>query len=786
MPKSTANAKKSASSATPAKNPVEEKAKAASTKLSDTDLNKPHPVSQEQRDKEEDKTKASNKQHSEEEVESEEDEESTEEEIKEIIQSDTEQDPVDGTTQFVTIHWDGVMPIATGIVAKRFQRNTLEDQCEQAQTLLLVSEDGNGARTELDPENWTPFLLAVPGSFRKVRVVYGVSLQQPKEPTDDAHQFILALTGELVPGISYPKAMMLPMKAIQPSTVYYPKGAQFSSKRRDQRLTTATWFTTSKVTKSLDLPFLIPVPPALVYDAFNSDMDAMIIYERWMFMREEVEGDFDTLNQCLRKFLKGQVVAPTAKKPQGRLHMEPFLEEAPTSCNEWKRVQISKLVPASEDTNPSPRMSSRDKSDIGEAVPSSFAREVATVMAEENHRYFQKLERGKESAKTSETTTSNKHLGLAKSCFTLIIIYCGLVPGEEDNIPYIWFDLAENGLFRGDKRSKVRRWMEKNCRYRDSKPKLHTGFLNMIIQREFEDTVSSCLKTAVKGLTPFALPALSDDEVYRINEHERALETATSTTIRDVKEPAITIVIPTDIFGLTRNLKRFANVCFALFGKDCPLFLHVEDLIEDLMVYSDTAIASVTKRTIASILWGVHLQSRYFSAGLMGPDNKFPLIPAFQHMLNCVRNYQPVINGDVPPSLYTSTNNLSSSVGQDSQGAKRKTGGRPTPPEANKRIKIIQNPNYHPLVKAKMQQFRVPGQKLPRVGALCYKSGCTPSELFPGAHNGNLCIKATLYGTCFEKCERDHLKISDEEARAAMEKLRKVINNPGLLSQVNN
>ena len=85
-----------------------------------------------------------------------------------------------------------------------------------------------------------------------------------------------------------------------------------------------------------------------------------------------------------------------------------------------------------------------------------------------------------------------------------------------------------------------------------------------------------------------------------------------------------------------------------------------------------------------------------------------------------------------------------------------------------------------------MKPLIVKGKKLPKVNFMCQKAGCKPSELFPQRNDDNLCIKATLYGTCFENyCTRKHDLVTDTEAIAAMNKLKSVIDNPNLL-KVNN
>ena len=61
-------------------------------------------------------------------------------------------------TAFITSHWDGVLPIAEGIVAKHFKRNSITEQCRQVEALLDVLESGDGAKVQLDQTNWTPFL----------------------------------------------------------------------------------------------------------------------------------------------------------------------------------------------------------------------------------------------------------------------------------------------------------------------------------------------------------------------------------------------------------------------------------------------------------------------------------------------------------------------------------------------------------------------------------------------------------------------------------------------------
>ena len=166
-----------------------------------------------------------------------------------------------------------------------------------------------------------------------------------EEQSDEEEQeeFMWALHGEFVPGLAYPKVMMLPGEALQAKQLNYPSGAQFNAKRTDSKAVKATWFTTSNVNKHIGLPSMIPVPPCLVYDAFDKDIDSIVVYERWMVHRQELQDPFKNIDVALRTFLQSQVVKPTAKFPQGQVSISAFIEEASKSSNDWKREQIRQL-----------------------------------------------------------------------------------------------------------------------------------------------------------------------------------------------------------------------------------------------------------------------------------------------------------------------------------------------------------------------------------------------------------------------------------------------------------
>ena len=59
----------------------------------------------------------------------------------------------------------------------------------------------------------------------------------------------------------------------------------------------------------------MPVPAFLVYDLFDGEGDALVLYERWMSICSHFGQKFDIhiVNTAVYAFLKTQVVTPITK-----------------------------------------------------------------------------------------------------------------------------------------------------------------------------------------------------------------------------------------------------------------------------------------------------------------------------------------------------------------------------------------------------------------------------------------------------------------------------------------
>jgi hypothetical protein len=145
----------------------------------------------------------------------------------------------------------------------------------------------------------------------------------------------------------------------------------------------------------------------------------------------------------------------------------------------------------------------------------------------------------------------------------------------------------------------------------------------MIAKRQFEGEVSlSTMSSVTKGLTPFAVPCMTEAKVDQHNEMASAIKEATQTTVTKTKATKMKATALSTHADLVLILKRFANLLYAPSGQDFPLFDAMTSLIDDLEDFNDTARETFTKKSmIATVLWITHLQARHFVGVQMVGEN---------------------------------------------------------------------------------------------------------------------------------------------------------------------
>ena len=230
-------------------------------------------------------------------------------------------------------YWDRAFPTPDGAVAKLFAQTAKGTQLQQLKMLINANMDRRPQILLSDfMDVFMPFVIAIPGMGRQLKVIY--NLQQAK-----AHKLIqdtqvennlVGLMGDYIEGVQIPTALVLPSDSLECKRVKCPGGEMFNAKRLDPTLTKPTWFKLGAEDKVALVPSVMPTPAFLVYDSFDGEIGAMVLYERWMTARTHDINAFPKFNIIIQAFLKALVVSTTAKEAQARLNPSIFIQTPPS------------------------------------------------------------------------------------------------------------------------------------------------------------------------------------------------------------------------------------------------------------------------------------------------------------------------------------------------------------------------------------------------------------------------------------------------------------------------
>ena len=690
-------------------------------------------------------------------------------------------------------YWDGEQPQPSGTIASLFtmtdpnedwnNSNADWNNCEAIAKFLYTDTEENKANKMQFDTHLVPFLAAVPGTSRKLRVVYGIGtgIGLTGITNNALETKVLALSGEHEDGITYPSMLQFPDTALTPFDMKIPSTNQFLRKLT-KGSKAAHWYKYSELTAEGALPMLVPCPAKYICDSFNKDIDAAELFER---LNDISDADQETLKltlHLLRTFLAATVVKYNKADPTIYTPVNSFIQQDSNLAQKWKRDRMKTLFPtlfrAKKLVTPAPALAATPSTTVTTTntnpnnwSPEAFLKALAGLQTQPKQ--YNNIE-------DTTTTSTEKTLGMGTFAFNLLLTLCGLTPSTSDEIINLWQQLAEKNLTKSDKLTFVRRAIENTCKWSEAKVLPLNTILTMVINRAWEgETTLSSLTSAAKGLTPFAVPCLSESEVTSQNDMAEALDAASSTTVKDHATLKLIASAPTSFDGLVKRIKRFGNLLFSVFGDISPLFMQMEDMITALDAYGEHARTTMTHQTIASILWITHLQARHYAAGAMTGDKAIKA--EFTTMMNAIITKTPVLHMDTPPSLYQTSKPAPTRPNPNTPNYETPP-KKPKPNEDNDRFQLVERNVMNPKLKAAMAPI-LNLSRLPNMGKLCRAARASAGDLFP--RHKDICIRSQVLGKCFASCTHKHKKLDDSEIQTALKILESVIQNPSLINKVN-
>jgi hypothetical protein len=212
--------------------------------------------------------------------------------------------------------------------------------------------------------------------------------------------------------------------------------------------------------------------------------------------------------------------------------------------------------------------------------------------------------------------------GMSQQELESTLIMCRFPPQSPEAVLPQWFlDHAEKGMTDAYKLTILHKHIMDNFYYDDAEVPLMVTLLKNINKQNWlgkdRNVKRPFLLNVTEGLSPFIVLDLDEDEFAHINYAEDAIEQASSVTLADIASfrKKVQPKVPTTADEFMLLLKRYANLLFALFSRECPLFQCVVTVINALKDYSRAARELMSTWTRASILWIILLQSRTFALG---------------------------------------------------------------------------------------------------------------------------------------------------------------------------
>ncbi len=725
----------------------------------------------------------------------------------------------DTDQEYALNHWDGNLPQPQGDIAKILAQQSVRSQQLATMEHFEHIQDGTWTLATLQERSQPqPFLLAMPLSHRKLRVVYGLGTAHKDDErytNSPIEGKAMALFGEFEHHTAV-EVLQLPGNMLELASMQFLDKDQMEQERlKTGKVQKARKYFLGSHSKGKDyaaLPRVVPIPAYLVYDCFEEDMDAMVIYERVLQAHGRLECHCRRAFSWILQFIQ----ASMTKIPQD--HNSVFLPDhvfgrrLHRDSHTWRNHRMAQLFPTLVDPPPEATANTIPATPIRDAAtrtvplpatPPATGGPPATppsgniVLSSEQ--FFRLLEKFGSTAapaptgtvtasgsSVSDTTASGDDdsdtLGINELFYHKLLAQCGLTISEKEDIPELWKKLGVQGLTKTEKLDIIREALGGRLKYRGRRIPLLPTILTTIRDRAFEGQKGGSAIAATKGLSPFAVPSLTSTEVDQLTEHAGALAEASSTSVSDVAATKIKPRAPDSFGGCLAQLQTFGNVLDKIFGDLCPLLIALDSVIDELEEFTDLERGSYSKQSFASILWVVMLQSREFASGKMPAPTT--LLPEFQLLLNNLKTRIPVLHGGVPTELYHSTTSSTAGTFAGSGGAasgktKRdldKTGEAEPKKKRKTAAGVIlkhyeadRSDMFHHHMRKAMGPFLTADPR-PTVRQLCSAAGCTNLQLFPD--HPKLCLRAQLFGACDKKCKHEHKKVDDNVIATAISALQ--------------
>ena len=643
-----------------------------------------------------------------------------------------------GDSAHTNVLSNGANPTPTALVALTLHNTDTDTQLQEATEYFDFLTNTTSNLMELNNDDVIRAALINMPNSSNVKVLFSAGLGSSgirQRSIDDGN--FLFLCGDGGNDIGTPASLSLPSTMRTKASVAVMTHTQFSTKITEKGKN-FTWplLTRDKVDTAKEIMQIAPIPPFLVYDGLETDLNAALIYERVL--------DADTHGMPVYQHAKDFLLACLSKHnlPDNKpfITHTTLLQQQSANSKRWANARFKShfptLVPAPSATTPTTP-----------AVVPDLAAQIAAILA-----MRQTSHSPGEEKKEEETSP----VGMSKQELSVTLQMCGQSEdGTKEDLPEWFTEVSAKGTQDSFKNLIIRKNIENNFIFDDADVPLTAQLVKMVSKRSWcgkeSNTRRPSILNATEGLSPFIVLDLDEDEVARLNYDADALHTASHTTVEDIlrlrKKATAKVPETAELFILT--LRTFANLLYALFSKECPFLKCVLQIITAIKQFSRKAREAMSITTKASILWVILLQGRQFATGQMDILAEFSALHS-----NLTAKQANIYHAKVPAELLKIKQPLSKKRTQEESIPDRTS-------DDIKKVKLNHN-TWHPKIKAAMlpamKQYKYP--KFLQILNYCSVDANDMYQKF-----GDKCTPNVMFGTCYTRgaCKRDHSLPSDKE-----------------------
>lgn len=365
---------------------------------------------------------------------------------------------------------------------------------------------------------------------------------------------------------------------------------------------------------------------------------------------------------------------------------------------------------------------------------------------------------------------------------------CGLPENAGDDCFPKWYrDIFEKHLDDVSKAQIVATAVERSWIIEDAEVPLYPGLIKTIMKRDWTASdlgKRAALVNAAKGLSPFAMVDLSDEDVAEMMQDNDDMLSATHISASDVKASRAKLKpsTPPDAEGFLLMLKRFTNLLHALFSSQSPFYKQMYNIVRTFRNYSPNARSKLSHEAKTSILWIILLQARRFAQGKMiGNDACLGEFTALVHAIQA-KNCENISHVEVPTDLLEPSRKRKAQANDTKEGDVSGGKEEEKPNSKKNNVSRVVHPYSTDLAEFFEQPLKDAGN--PGLSRICEYCGISRKALLPDLTSRD-CEQFLVMGKCMfgNNCKYDHRTANKKQIANVKEKLKRFKDNPlGLLA----